>query len=299
VAFVESTAMEDAVARRVDELRNDRTHGGSWMARRAIEALVDVADEPAESSDELFERLVAAGRELAASRRAMAGIAGAVGRVLAAAQHDTHLPPEELRRLVREEATALIDSRDRAARAIAVQLGEALTDATVLTHSASATVREALLHSSPRRVFCTVSAPNEEGRGFAEELERSGVPVELVDDDAAREAVRGCSVLLLGADTVFADGFVYNKIGTRSLAESARRAGVAVVVAAEVIKLAPVDAGAAPRLEPEASELFDLTPAEYVDEVVTEEGTFPSSEVVTLVPRISFLAEGYALVRSG
>src|ERR671918_532298 len=133
------------VAERVAKLKSDREHGGSWMARQAVEALAEVAAAPAESTEELLERLDAAGRELAATRRAMGGIAGAVGRVLAAAHRETHLPPEELRRLVHEEVQGLVGSRDRAAASIAIQLGPALTDARVLTRSASATVREAVL----------------------------------------------------------------------------------------------------------------------------------------------------------
>jgi ribose 1,5-bisphosphate isomerase len=290
--------MNAPVSERVYELRRERRHGASWMARRALEALTDVARAAeAASSEALFDELLGAARGLAEARPEVGAIAGALGRVLAPARKNLHLEVDDLRRLVEQEAHALVSARDRAAASIAVQLRPRLEDAVVLTHSASATVREALLQSSPRRVVCTVSAPNEEGRPFADELERAGVRVDLVDDADARDALGGSSLLLLGADTVFADGSVYNKIGTRALAEAARAAEVGTVVAAEAIKLAPVNAAAAPRLEAEASELFDLTPSEFLDEVVTEEGTFPSSEIVTLVPRIPFLAEGYALLR--
>jgi ribose 1,5-bisphosphate isomerase len=281
------------LAERLEELRTDREHGGSWMARRAVEALADVANEPAESSDELLERLNAAGRKLATTRRAMGAIAGAVGRVLAAAQHEAHLAPEELRRLVQEEVQGLVAGRDRAAASIAIQLGEALTDATVLTHSASATVREAVLHIPPHRVMCTVSAPFEEGRAFSEDLRSSGLEVELVDDADAEQALLRASLLLVGADTVFRDGAVANKVGTRPLAEAAQQLGVRTVVACEVIKLAPIDAP-----ETIEDEHFDVTPHEYVDEIVTEEGAYASDDVRTLVDRTPFLAEGYAILRS-
>jgi translation initiation factor eIF-2B subunit delta len=280
------------VAGRVDELRSDRSHGGSWMARRAVEALAEVAATPAESSAELLERLDAAGRELAASRRAMGAIAGAVGRVLAAAHREAHLAPEHLRRLVQEEVHALVGSRDRAARAIAIQLGPALTDALVLTHSASATVREAVQHTPPERVICTVSAPFEEGRSFAKELQASGLNVELVEDAEAEQALGHSSLFLIGADTVFRDGTVCNKIGTRPLAEAAARLGVRTVVACEVIKLAPIDAP--DRID---DEHFDTTPPEHVDEIVTEEGAYASDDVRSLVDRTPFLSEGYALLR--
>lgn len=285
--------MADALASCIDELRTERLHGGSFMARRAVEALAEAADEPAETSEELLERLVAAGRELAAARPAMGAIAGAVGRVLAAASHGRHLPPEELARLVHEEAEGLIGSRDRAAASIAIQLRPALVEATVLTHSASATVREAVLVARPYRVICTASAPIEEGRAFAESLRAEGLEVELVEDEDALEALGRASILLVGADTVFRTGDVVNKIGTRPLAEAATHAGVRTVVACELIKLAPVDP---PSPSPE-SELFDLTPAPFVDEIVTEEGALVSEDVAALIDRTPFLREGYALLR--
>lgn len=283
--------MASVLSERVEELRSDRSHGGSWMARRAVEALAEVAGDPAESSTELLERLDQAGRELAASRRAMGAIAGAVGRVLAAAHHGAHLAPDELRRLVQEEVLGLVDSRDRAAAAIAIQLVPSLTDAFVFTHSASATVREAVLHTPPERVFCTVSAPFEEGRSFAEELRSSGLDVELVEDADAEQALEHASLFLIGADTVFRDGAVCNKVGTRPLAEAATRLGVRTVVACEVIKLAPIDAPE--RID---DEHFDVTRPEHVDEIVTEEGSYPSDDVRTLIDRTPFLSEGYAIL---
>jgi translation initiation factor 2B subunit (eIF-2B alpha/beta/delta family) len=286
------SAMATVLAERVDELRRDRYHGGSWMARRAVEALAEIADEQASSAAEMLERLDAAGRELAASRRAMGAIAGAVARVLAAAHHGAHLAPEQLRQLVNEEVQGLVGSRDRAAASIAIQLRPALTDAFVLTHSASATVREAVLYTSPELVICTVSAPFEEGRAFAEELRESELSVELVEDDAAEQALERASILLIGADTVFRDGAVCNKVGTRALAEAAARLGVRTVVAAEVIKLAPIDAP-----ETIADEYFDITPPELIDEVVTEEGAYSSEDVRSLIDRTPFLREGYELLR--
>jgi len=284
--------MATVLDERVAALRSDRVHGGSWMARQAVEALAEVAEEPAESTEDLLERLDRAGRELAASRRAMGAIAGAVGRVLAAAHHQAHLPPEELCRVVHHEVQGLVDARDRAARAIAIELRAALENATVLTHSASATVREAVLYTNPELVVCTVSAPFEEGRAFAEDLRSSGLDVELVEDEHAEQALDRASLLLVGADTVFRDGAVANKVGTRQLAESAKRRGVRTVVACEVIKLAPIDAPE--RIE---DEYFDVTPSELIDEIVTEEGAYRSDDLRVLVDRTPFLREGYALLR--
>jgi translation initiation factor 2B subunit (eIF-2B alpha/beta/delta family) len=282
-----------ALSGTVDELRSDRIHGGSWMARRAVEALLEVTAEPASSTDELLERLLGAGRELAAARPAMGAITHAVGRLVASAHAASHLQPDELQRLVFDEASALIASRDRAAASIAVHLAPTLHDGLVLTHSASATVREAVLHTPPARLFCTVSAPSEEGRRLAEDLRTEGVEVELIEDDDVDRALETASLVLVGADTAYEDGSIKNKIGTRSLAEGAQRVGVRTVVACEVLKLAPV---AAPTVEDEP-ELRDTTPSELVDEIVTEEGAVVPEDVKSLIERTPFLRDGYRLLR--
>ena len=264
------------------------------MARRAVEALLEVAGEPASSTDELLERLVAAGRELAAARPAMGAIMHAVGRVVASAHSASHLPPDELQRLVFEEGNGLIASRDRATASIAVHLAPSLRDALVLTHSASATVREAVLHTPPARLFCTVSAPFEEGRRLAEDLRDEGLEVDLVEDDDVDRALETASLVLVGADTVYVDGSIKNKIGTRALAEAAQRLGVRTVVACELLKLGPVPL---PTVEDEP-ELRDTTSPELIDEIVTEEGPVMPEDVKSLIERTPFLRDGYRLLRA-
>ena len=232
------------------------------MARRAVETLSELADLEAASGDELLERLRAAGRQLAGCRPGVGAVAGAVGRVLAAAGYEAHLELDDLRRVIQEEAQALDDARRRAAASIMIQLRERLEGATVMTHSASATVREAVQQTEPKKVICTVSEPVGEGRAFADELRTAGLEVELVNDHEAPDRIEGASILLLGADTVFRDGTICNKVGTIPLARAAADAGVPTVVAAEVIKLAPVTGSQAPELPDIERSLFELVPAD-------------------------------------
>ena len=266
------------------------------MARRAVETLAELTRLEVRSCEDLLEQLRIAGRELAACRPGVGAVAGAVGRVLAAAGHESHLDLDDLRRLIQEEAQALDDARRRAAASITIQLRERLNDATVLTHSASGTVREAFQQSEPAKVICTVSEPVGEGRAFAEEWRAAGLDTELVEDAEAPDRVVDASILLIGADTVFRDGTICNKVGTITLAKAAVDAGIPTIVAAEVIKLAPVPGSQAPELADIERSLFELVPPELITEVVTEEGPFTPEEVATLVDRVPFLSEGYALV---
>ena len=284
------------LAATVEELRSDRSHGASWMARRAVETLLEVSEQPFNSSEALLEALVGAARELSDSRPGVGAIAGASGRVLAAASAHRHIDVAELRRLIDEEGKGILDGRIRAAASIAIQLSDRLRDGVVLTHSASATVREALVHTPPARAICTVSQPVEEGRAFSEDLRGEGLNVELIEDADAPAALDDATVFLVGADTVFRDGTLNNKIGTTAIAEAAAARNVPTVVACEIIKLAPIEAASAPEPSEAERALFELTPPELLAEIVTEEGVTETDCVGTLVDRTPFLREGYALL---
>jgi len=264
--------MNAALEARVRELREESHHGASWMARHALETLVEAVRDG--------EDPVEVARILASARISLGAIAGAVGRVLTAGT------PEQ----VIAEAEALIGSRDRAAKAIAVMLSADISG-TVLTHSASCTVHEALLHTPPARIICTVSEPGGEGRWLAADLKAAGLNVELITDAEGPDAARDSDLVLLGADTVFRDGSLVNKIGTRAIASAAKGAGVLVIVACETFKLAPFDP------EPPTEQTFELVPAEMIDRVVTEEGAADTEDVTALIDRTPCLRQGYDLLR--
>ena len=264
--------MHPVLEERVRELREENHHGASWMARRALEALV----EAVESGEDPLE----AGRTLASARVSLGAIAGAIGRVLVSGT------PEQ----VIAEAEAVIGSRDRAAKAIAVMLAPEITG-TVMTHSASCTVHEVLTHTPPARAICTISEPGAEGRRLAAQLKAAGLEVELIADAEGPDAVRESNLLLLGADTVFRDGSLVNKTGTLALAHAAQDAGVRVIVACETFKLAPFDP------EQPVEDLFELIPAALIDRVVTEEGAADTIDVASLVDRTPCLQRGYDLLR--
>jgi translation initiation factor 2B subunit (eIF-2B alpha/beta/delta family) len=264
--------MQTRLTERVERIATDDRHGASWLAREAVEAVAEAI--------ELGEDPLPLARELVRARPAMGAIAGALGRVIAAGRS-----PEQMA----DEARALVEARERAAKAIAVLLSPYI-EGDVMTHSASATVKEALVHTPPERVVCTVSEPGGEGRELVEELRGEGLTADLVDDPDAEHAVGTVNLLLIGADTVFRDGSLVNKVGTTDLAKAAKKAGVPVMVACEVIKLSPAEA------RDPGEERFDLTEPRYIDRYVTEEGEWEPGDIAVLIDRTPFLREGHALL---
>jgi len=146
------------------------------------------------------------------------------------------------------------------------------------------------------RVYAGETRPWLQGaRLTAWELVADGIPVRLIADGAAAWAMRCGEVawVIVGADRVAANGDVANKIGTCALAACARRFGVGFLVAAptstidrecatgeaipiefrgadELLQLGATRA--APPGVDAWNPVFDVTPADLVDAIVTERG---------------------------
>jgi len=98
---------------------------------------------------------------------------------------------------------------------------------------------------------------------MAADLRRRGLAARWVADERAPEAVSASDLVLIGADTVETDGTVVHKVGTRRLAELARRSRRPVVVVAGRSKFSP---RRVLRLPPR----FDRTPARLVSAYWTD-----------------------------
>ena len=148
----------------------------------------------------------------------------------------------------------------------------------------------------PLHVWVDETRPYLQGaRLTAWELAQAQVPHTLIADTAAGHLMaRGeVDVVIVGADRIAANGDVANKVGTYTLAVLAARHGIPFLVAAPIstVDLATEDGAAIPIEERKASEVllvrgvaiappdtdvrnpaFDITPAELVTGIVTDEG---------------------------
>lgn len=178
---------------------------------------------------------------------------------------------------------------------------------TVLTHchstDALACVEAAVDQGKSISAIVKETRPRKQGHITARQLREMGVPVTLIVDGAAGRYLDEADHVIVGADSIAADGSVINKIGTRSLAVTARERDTPIVVAAQTIKLDPATlSGHTVEIETrDESEVidaesreeigsitvenpaFDVTPPRYVDAIVTEHGQFPPESIVMLM----------------
>ena len=118
------------------------------------------------------------------------------------------------------------------------------------------------------------------------ELDALGIPFSVIVDGAAASVMASGSVdvVVTGADRIAANGDTANKIGTYGLALGARAHEIPFVVVAPTSTLDPsLESGAGIPIErreptevsswfPAHNPAFDVTPAELVSAIVTEEG---------------------------
>jgi translation initiation factor 2B subunit (eIF-2B alpha/beta/delta family) len=261
----------------------DTTHGAETLSVLALTAL---RDEAALAVDRDDGGLRATARELRTARPAMPAVANRVNRAMAASDGT----PAG----VAEGATAGIE-RARRVAARAATRAASLVGGRVATLSRSGTVRRALADAAPEAVLVAESRPGREGVGVAENLaERTAVTLTTDAALAYELAAWDAETLLVGADTVFADGRVLNKVGTRGAALAAAREGIDALAVATGDKVHPYPAAEPDLEERDATELydgqasvgvanptFDVTPADSV-RVVTEAGPQDPSELAAV-----------------
>lgn len=167
-------------------------------------------------------------------------------------------------------------------------------------------IRSAFSQGKINHVFANETRPWFQGaRLTAWELQQESIPVNLICDSAAASALRAHNVewVIVGADRVAANGDVANKIGTYGLAVLAKHAGKKFMVVAPT---STIDLSSATgndiAIEERGSQevthvadlaiategvnvwnpVFDITPAELVDVLITERGVVenPSTESI-------------------
>jgi methylthioribose-1-phosphate isomerase len=210
--------------------------------------------------------------------------------------------------LVREAQA--IQDEDLAANRTMGQLGASLIGAHsgVLTHcntgslatagygTALGVIRAGVAAGRIDRVYAGETRPWQQGARLTMwELVRDGIPAELIADSAAAHLMKSGALqwVIVGADRIAANGDTANKIGTYQLAIAAKYHGVRFMVVAPSSTI-DMATGTGEEIEIELRDpaellsiagtrtvvdgarawnpVFDVTPAELIDAIVTERG---------------------------
>ena len=166
-------------------------------------------------------------------------------------------------------------------------------------------------------VYVTESRPGGEGVAMALKLSDMGLETTLIVDSAVRFFMKDVDKVVVGAEAIAANGAVVNKVGTSMIALAAHEARVRTFVIAtthkfshetifgELVKIPiktrihdlPPKAAGTGAISAEMP-LFDVTPPEYIDAIITERGVVAPEAVILLVKELYGWPPGVVDVRS-
>ncbi|OIB57695.1 ribose 1,5-bisphosphate isomerase [Natrialba sp. SSL1] len=234
--------VDPAVTSTADDIAAMRIRGAATIADAAAAALATQAERSEAPDSAAFERDLRAGaRELYETRPTAVSLPNALRYVLRGMEGET---VAALRASTIERADTFRTELEQAQSTLGEIGANRLRDGdVVLTHchstDALACIEAALESGKQIEAIVKETRPRKQGHITARQLRELGVPVTLIVDNAARRYLDEADHVLVGADSIAADGSVINKIGTSGLAVNARERGVPVMVAAQTIKLHP------------------------------------------------------------
>lgn len=175
---------------------------------------------------------------------------------------------------------------------------------TILMHSYSSTLMEIFIKAASAgkvfKVICTESRPLRESRNAVNILQDLGIETVFISDASVYEFIPTADYIIMGADSLSADGSVANKMGTAQIAKLAAYCKVPVFIASELYKLdMRTQYGHVVELERRTkwelvnaddfrktdkleviNQFFDLTPANDIRAIITEFGFLHPSQMV-------------------
>ncbi|MFH1055947.1 MAG: S-methyl-5-thioribose-1-phosphate isomerase [Candidatus Altiarchaeota archaeon] len=273
------------------KIRSMEVRGALMIAVAAAKAL---EEEIVDGSS--YDELVKAGDVLKDARPTAVSLPNAVNYVLYLAEEHKSDDPAIARPMLLADVADFISRLESSIGKVA-EIGAGLVEEgdVILTICNSTTVvnvlRKAWSDGKRFKVYACETRPRLQGHITAKDLAAGGVDVTLIVDSAAYHTMlhKGVRKVMVGADTVYANGDVVNKIGTSQVAAVGKQAGVEFIVCTESIKFSPYEVVEIEERDPkEVADIkgvkvfnpaFDVTSKEYISKLVTEYGIITPGEV--------------------
>ncbi len=294
----------------------------------AMGVALSAQDIKASSFEEFMASLKPLMDTMISTRPTAVNIRWAMDRLKALMLKNRHQGVDVLKKMLVDEAKAILEEDIAANRAIGSWGAQFIEDgATVLTHcnagslatggygTATAPVLVAREQGKEVQVIADETRPVLQGARLTTwELMQAGVPVTLITDNSAGALMKNgrIDLCIVGTDRTAGNGDVANKIGTYSVAVLARENSIPFYVAAPLSSIdfsipsgdeIPIEQRPAEEvthicghpIAPEGVRVinmaFDVTPAGYVTAIITEKGVFRPGDLKKLTIKGENLSE--------
>ncbi|NJF24440.1 ribose 1,5-bisphosphate isomerase [Thermococcus sp. Bubb.Bath] len=294
------------------QIENMEIRGAGKIARYAAYAL-QLQAEKSEAKDvnEFWKDMKKAAKILYETRPTAVSLPNALRYVMHRGKiaYSSGADFEQLKFIIINAAKEFIHNSENAVKRIGEIGAKRIEDGDVImTHchskAAVSVMKTAWEQGKDIKVIVTETRPKWQGKITAKELASYGIPVIYVVDSAARHYMKMTDKVVMGADSITANGAVINKIGTALIALTAKEHRVWTMIAAETYKFHPetmlgqlveIEMRDPTEVIPEEelkewpknievwNPAFDVTPPEYVDVIITEKSILPPYAAIDIL----------------
>lgn len=286
----------------VERIKKLEIQGATNVAIAGIECLgIQATSLDVKTREAFFKSLDDAQDVLACCRETEPCLRNGLKYVIKKARLAETNDVKELKKLIVTYSNEYIDLLKTAKFKIAQIGAKRIPDhSLIFTHCHSSAVTQILIEAAKSKTFEVINTetrPLFQGRITAKELAEHGIPVTHVVDSAMRWVVthfrNKIDLILIGSDSITAEGTVFNKIGSRLLALMAHENHIPLYVVTTILKYNPDSLlGNLETIEMRSVEeiwknppkgvkllnpAFETISHDLISSLITEVGVFPST----------------------
>ena len=268
--------------RKISKIEVDSTHGAVFLTLEMLQ-LINNQINTKKITKKQFEKIIERTKKI---HPEMASIQKSILNIELEMKKQGY-SYENISKIVSNELETIKNNEIKTVKSVAQEIRK---NKSVMILSSSATINQALIKYQPKiavqDIYVLESRPLLEGRKVATRLANKGYNVKLIVDTAAGFYANKVDAILSGADSVFSDGSIINKIGTLSIALIAEHYNKPFLVGASSNKVTTIPSSNYLKLieqkpaeeiwkkAPKNIELlnvyFEFVPAIYITKILSE-----------------------------
>jgi len=287
-------ALNQEIARHIEEIGQDKIHGASWLSRQALKVMgLAIETSEAKTAAQFIKELKEVGSGLRDSKPSMASITNSVSRFVYEISMKSRVEEDliALKNFAHLMGNEIIKNSEESFRkttghgAGLVGKGDKL-----VTCSYSSTVCQALrIAKFDGKNFAVKVAESRFGsKVYGEvtsgELKSYGIEAEIIPDGAIEDGLSMVNKVLVGADSLLSDGSLVNGVPTCNIAWAAKKSQVPFYTLCETGKF---DAWSYLGQSRELEEGFDHIPPHLITGIITEDGIAKPEEILGYIRELA------------
>ena len=286
--------MNSKVVVKINEIKSDEIHGAGWLSRQAINAMnLAIEESQVDNTTDLVKEISMVARKLMKARPSMVSIANythqLLQQVILLEQNDKEI--SSVKSLALAQGNELIrlseEAASEAARNAAAMIGN--LDIVMTCSYSSATCHTFEIAKEISSSFLVIIAESwlgdkAYGEAAARQLEQCHIQVEVIPDKTIEQRMSKAEKVLVGADSILADGSLINGTPTYRLARAAAKAKIAFYAVCETAKF---DIHSCMDKEAEPEPGFERIPPRLITGIITEDGIMKPRQAAAYIKKMS------------